>query len=289
MTLCAQPVAPRLVLLATPGFLAAMAVMLLNDLVLKAAFHDALTGKLSDFSGVFAFCLFLITCLPRHPHLCCVVGALLFAWWKAPFSAPVIAAWNELGWWPVARVQDWTDILAVSMAPLAWVYARNARPLPVRPAARVILGICTALIFSAQNPRGPKDEFFVADLVYVVPGTVEELRRQALAAIEHASWGRDGDDWRLWVQLVDGQRSLSAIFAVHETQGVAELHLTGFAVWRVGADGRRLDTVFREDEREGERRACLVLIQDRLMVPIGAHAVQGVTAGSSSPAPRSDR
>jgi hypothetical protein len=88
----------RFGLLATPGFAVAMAVMLLNDLVLKATFHNALTGKLSDFSGVFVFCLFLIACCPRLAWCGCLLGAALFAWWKTPWSAPVISAWNQLGW-----------------------------------------------------------------------------------------------------------------------------------------------------------------------------------------------
>jgi len=88
----------RFGLLATPGFAVAMAVMLLNDLVLKATFHNALTGKLSDFSGVFVFCLFLIGCCPRLAWCGCLLGAALFAWWKTPWSAPVISAWNQLGW-----------------------------------------------------------------------------------------------------------------------------------------------------------------------------------------------
>ena len=39
--------------LSSPGFLVALAVLLANDLWWKAAYDNWLTGKLSDFAGLF--------------------------------------------------------------------------------------------------------------------------------------------------------------------------------------------------------------------------------------------
>ena len=49
------PLARRLDALLRPAFLAALGLLVLNDGLLKPLFHNALTGKLSDFAGVFAF------------------------------------------------------------------------------------------------------------------------------------------------------------------------------------------------------------------------------------------
>ncbi len=48
----------RFDLLRSPVLLGAVGVLLLNDFVLKAAFHSWLTGKLSDVAGLAAFTIF---------------------------------------------------------------------------------------------------------------------------------------------------------------------------------------------------------------------------------------
>lgn len=45
-------------ILVSPGFLLCLCLLLLNDFILKSEFHNALTGKLSDFAGLFIFPLF---------------------------------------------------------------------------------------------------------------------------------------------------------------------------------------------------------------------------------------
>jgi len=51
---------PSLGLLLSPAFLDCLAIMRLNDHVLKRAYPDFITGKLSDVTGIFNFYL----CLP---------------------------------------------------------------------------------------------------------------------------------------------------------------------------------------------------------------------------------
>jgi hypothetical protein len=48
----------RFTLLRSPLLLLAVGVLLLNDFVLKVAFHNWLTGKLSDVAGLAAFTIF---------------------------------------------------------------------------------------------------------------------------------------------------------------------------------------------------------------------------------------
>lgn len=69
----------RFDLLRSPLLLLAVGVLLLNDLVLKAAFHNWLTGKLSDFAGLAAVTIFCCALGPRHVRKVGGAIAVLFA------------------------------------------------------------------------------------------------------------------------------------------------------------------------------------------------------------------
>lgn len=99
----------RLASLASPPFMAALALLVLNDFALKQLFHNALTGKLSDFAGLFALTLFSATLWPRHRRLFGVLIAAAFALWKTSYANPLIEALNAIS--PVAfgRTVDLTD------------------------------------------------------------------------------------------------------------------------------------------------------------------------------------
>ena len=62
----------KLNILASPGFVISLLLLLLNDFVFKTQFHNQLTGKLSDFAGVSAFSLFWAAFFPRRKTLICV-------------------------------------------------------------------------------------------------------------------------------------------------------------------------------------------------------------------------
>lgn len=107
-------------LLIHPAFLACLAALLLNDFYLKYQFHNAITGKLSDFTGLFAFAVFLAAIIPRHRRLMIVLSALFFCWWKSPLSEEAIRLVNQRLHWPVSRVVDYTDYMALLVMPLAY-------------------------------------------------------------------------------------------------------------------------------------------------------------------------
>ncbi|HEU4885707.1 MAG TPA: hypothetical protein VFT45_25960 [Longimicrobium sp.] len=131
----------RLESLASPVLIVAVAVLGVNDWVLKPAFHNALTGKLSDVAGVAAFALFWAALFPRHRRRAFVATAVGFVLWKSPASQPLIDAWNGLGWGTIGRVVDWTDLLALAVLPL--IYRYDPRPLAM-PRLRRVLGPAVA-------------------------------------------------------------------------------------------------------------------------------------------------
>jgi len=112
----------QLTILSTPGFLLGLALLLLNDFYLKQAYGNLLTGKLSDFAGLFTFSLFLAVLLPNRVLLAHLVVAATFIWWKSPLSDGFIHAWNSLGWISFMRTVDYSDYVALIVLPLSYAY-----------------------------------------------------------------------------------------------------------------------------------------------------------------------
>lgn len=111
--------------LASPGFLAGLSLLLVNDFVLKQQFHNGLTGKLSDFAGLFVFPLFCAAFCPRlRPHVYALTAAS-FVFWKSASSQPVIDAWNSLRLFHVGRTIDPGDLCALLSLPASYAYGRS--------------------------------------------------------------------------------------------------------------------------------------------------------------------
>jgi hypothetical protein len=126
-------VRPRLDVLISPGFVLGLALLLANDFVLKDAWPGFVTGKLSDFAGLFVFALFWAALLPRHASTVYLLTAAAWVLWKSPAAQPPIYAWNVTPLFDVARVVDYTDIAALVVLPASYVYfkkVRNAAPAP---------------------------------------------------------------------------------------------------------------------------------------------------------------
>lgn len=162
-------------LLLSPLLLGSVALLVVNDWILKPAFHDAVTGKLSDVAGVAALALFLRALLPGRRTLACVLAGAAFAGWKSPASQPLIDGWNALGWWTAARVVDWTDLAALLVLPIAFAY----RPRPVRShGARRVLApavgaACVAAFAATSAPY--QIHLFSADAEYAFAESPQAL------------------------------------------------------------------------------------------------------------------
>lgn len=155
-----------------PVVIASILLLLLNDHVLKQAAPSALTGKLSDFAGLFFFPLLLGALIElaaagvrrRIPHaLALAVGftGLLFAAIK---TLPVVNAGFEdllrllLG--PTAQiVRDPTDLIALVMLVPAWKVGRQAAAAPWIPPGRLAYAALAlgslASLATSPCPPGP--------------------------------------------------------------------------------------------------------------------------------------
>lgn len=108
-----------------PFFLISLLLLLLNDISLKYEFHNGLTGKLSDFTGLFVFALFLIVLIPQYKIYVLVFCRLFFTWWKSVLSTPFIDAWNDLMPIPIDRVIDYSDLSALLVLPISFIVSNK--------------------------------------------------------------------------------------------------------------------------------------------------------------------
>lgn len=111
-----------LFLLYDPAFLAALALLILNDSYLKFAFGGMVTGKLSDFAGLFAFPFLWSVIFFDHRRLVHALTLFIFIFWKLPISTPAIGWINAILGTTMARVVDYTDLVALISVPVSFWY-----------------------------------------------------------------------------------------------------------------------------------------------------------------------
>lgn len=105
-------------------FILALVLLFLNDNLFKYSAPNFITGKLSDFAGLYLFPLFVNIFIRDKPKV--YLGtALLFIIWKSSLSQPFIDYWNNISSYHIDRIVDYTDLMALSMLPLAY-YRRNS-------------------------------------------------------------------------------------------------------------------------------------------------------------------
>ncbi len=107
-------------LLLHPFFIACLIALLLNDFVLKEAYHNWLTGKVSDVAGLAVFAMFFTTLAPQKKKLLYVVIPVIFIWWKSPLSQLLINFCNTVLQIPLNRVVDYTDVVALLILFVTW-------------------------------------------------------------------------------------------------------------------------------------------------------------------------
>jgi len=157
-----------------PASLGAVALLLLNDHVLKQAFPSILTGKLSDFAGLFFFPFLLAVSVglfgrragrPRRTEAamaaCFAVTAWCFALIKVDPASNVVAVRvleTALGL-PVRIVRDPTDLIALAALWPAWRLWRSVagRRTATSPRSLLALGLASlaALATAPCPPQMP--------------------------------------------------------------------------------------------------------------------------------------
>ncbi|MFM7859608.1 MAG: hypothetical protein ACKO96_48695 [Flammeovirgaceae bacterium] len=97
-----------------------MVTLLLNDHYLKYAFSNWLTGKLSDVVGIIVLPLLLAFIFPKLKKYSVWMSALLFAFWKSPFSQSLIDLYNQIAFIQTSRIVDFTDMYVLLLLPVPY-------------------------------------------------------------------------------------------------------------------------------------------------------------------------
>lgn len=112
-------------ILATLPFLLCLTVLLLNDWFLKDLFHNYITGKLSDYSGVAVIALLLLSSFPKQKLLCYFLIVSVFVWWKSPWSDEFIQFVNSHSPMNIGRIIDYSDLWALFVLPVSHYVVEN--------------------------------------------------------------------------------------------------------------------------------------------------------------------
>lgn len=100
-------------------FLFGLFLLILNDHVLKAAYGNWFTGKLSDVAGLLILPMFLKYLFSISTKRSVLFTIVFFVFWKSPFSQLFIDSFNAVGLYNMGRVVDYTDFIAFLILPLS--------------------------------------------------------------------------------------------------------------------------------------------------------------------------
>ncbi len=215
----------RFDLLRSPLFLIALAALVLNDLVLKAVFHNWLTGKLSDFAGLAAFALFCCALWPERRWVIAAAVGAAFSYWKSPYSQGLIDLSNGLLPLHIARTVDYTDLVALPVIWICCALAPRLRLLRMRQfQVWLIAGVSLVAFTGTSTPsdytirqaaelgpvRGHSAAGTEADLQRLLD-SIADGHRMRCTICDPLSNGRlyanNGDDWRSQINLYAGYDS----------------------------------------------------------------------------------
>lgn len=139
----------RLKNLLSPLFIFCLVLLILNDFLLKATFHNVLTGKLSDFCGLFIFPIFWSAIFPKFKSWIFILSGILFVFWKSEYASGLIELMATV--FPINRTVDYTDLLALPVLLVGWMHIKGRTPLVINNSLLPRLGtafIALVAIFS---------------------------------------------------------------------------------------------------------------------------------------------
>ena len=217
-----------------PATLGSIALLLLNDHVLKGAAPSLLTGKLSDLAGVFFFPFLLAAVVslvvewwarPRPATLGLVAIGITGAWFTLLKLSPLANAWtcgllSALWGGPVVLLLDATDLVALVMLWPAWrLWRRESARAPDAPPRRLAWAALAVATMATVATSPARDE--VALRVVAEDGNVYALTQTyaLMAGQEPAEWGRWGaweayrttDNGRTWEALTEIPAGVQAL------------------------------------------------------------------------------
>ena len=242
--------------------LLSLAALIANDLYFKYAATGLLTGKLSDFAGIFLVAYLAYGLWPRRRLTSTLTIVALFVYWKSPLSQPLINMINVVSPFRFGRVVDYWDLLAFAIMPLALVAERQLPAASNRSAPRRLAAVSVATVTLVATTGTsvilPTQAFQIrnADPAY----TMDPVEMSAVIERVAGNYGAEctsgaetktpsmecaGPD--LWLLYIMDERSGTAQFLVQSTR------LKGLA--KMKPDPKLLDRVLQDFKTEFARVA----------------------------------
>ncbi|GEM_PF-3952210 len=201
-------------------FLIALGLLFINDFFFKPASPNWITGKLSDFAGLYAFAIFCVSVYPqRRREIVSLIG-LFFIWWKSPFSESAIRMINSSMPFHIARVVDLTDLYALIVLPLA---ARHISLSAIEPKkfTTVVLACFSVFLFCATSQSQRSEKF---DTGYYFQQDLPVLRAEFDSLIIREDTVRTISTDRRFVILGKGVFTFPGDTVVFDETFTADLH-----------------------------------------------------------------
>ncbi len=136
--------------LSHPIFILSVLLLIINDWYFKAAFHNELTGKLSDFAGLVAFPFLFSSLFPKFKKAIHLFSVVLFLYWNSQLSQPLIDFSTSFGI-PVNRTVDFSDNIALLSIGLSYWLLKRGKTFSLKPIAHFALIFVSCIAFMATT------------------------------------------------------------------------------------------------------------------------------------------
>ncbi len=161
-------------LIVDPYFIIGLFVLILNDFYLKQRYGNFLTGKLSDFSGLLIFPLFVAVLFPKLKRSISLITGIGFFLWKLPIMDVAIDWINQYSFFAIGRVVDYSDYMALLILPFSHFLINRKRENYIIPFNRHILSFsrygllaiafisfCATSMVPRFTPEMPKGTIYI--------------------------------------------------------------------------------------------------------------------------------
>ncbi|WP_343697574.1 hypothetical protein [Flavobacterium sp.] len=174
---------PKYYLLKKNLFLLGLLILVLNDFYLKYAFSNFITGKLSDFAGLFIFPYFISIFFEKNANKIYLLISVIFTLWKFEISQPFIEWISNFTNLAFYRTVDLTDLVALVILPFSYLYFKR-KVTEIEEKTNTIfnsvIGILSLLIFVADsNPRQSIKLKNVSNKEYKIPLNKDSIFQQS--------------------------------------------------------------------------------------------------------------
>jgi hypothetical protein len=164
-------------ILVSPLFVLSLGLLLLNDCYLKYEHSNYLTGKLSDFAGLFIFPFFLSSLRITRAREIYFGTAIFFIFLKTGYSQPMIDGLHAVGF-GFNRVVDQHDIIALMILPFSYHSFLTQLKAEKRKSKYLTMPISAISIFAIWATSLPREQVLLnleVDAVYTLNMGKSEL------------------------------------------------------------------------------------------------------------------